>query len=254
MSEYSIRKGLTTIVTGGGKKLGATIAFEFARQGADVVIFDRSVNEESNPVMEAIREAGGSCISVQGDVASEPDVERVFARAIEAFGRIDIIVHTTGPWTDVGLIELESVDWDRVMNSNLKGAFLISKLAYPYLKQSGRGRIIHISADSSQVRNHTVYGLAKNGINHLTQTLALEMAPEVTVNAVAPGLLDVAEIGETHLRYARANTPLGRLVSYEDVSSMVMLMCSSVFDMVTGQTLVMDGGRTIPRYNHYPSE
>ena len=133
------------------------------------------------------------------------------------------------------------------MNTNLKAAYYASQLAFRFMKTQGWGRVVSISAGSAFVRNHSVYGLAKNALLVLTEALALDFAPHVTVNAVAPGLIDDPSVPEGTKDAAKQDTPLRRLVTYPQVADMVCLLCSPAFDTVTGQVIVMDGGQTIPR-------
>lgn len=244
----------TAIVTGGSKRLGASISIELAKKGANIVILDRSIDENSSWVIDEIKKLGKKAIAIRGDVSNEQDVRKMIQRTMDTFHSIDILIHNAGPWTETHLKDLEINEWDQIMNGNLKGAFLTSKLVCPYMKENKRGKIIHLSAEGSFARNHTVYGLAKNGINTLTQSLALEFAPEITVNAISPGLLHDPGIKKDLLNYANKDTPLGRIATYEEVAHMIVMMCSPLFDIVTGQVIVMDGGRTILRYEHNPPE
>jgi NAD(P)-dependent dehydrogenase (short-subunit alcohol dehydrogenase family) len=115
------------------------------------------------------------------------------------------------------------------------------------MKAQGWGRVVSISAGSAFVRNHSVYGLAKSALLALTGSLALEFAPQVTVNAVAPGLIDDPEVPAWLKEAVEKDTPLHRLVTYQEVADMVCLLCTPEFDTVTGQVILMDGGQTIPR-------
>ncbi|WP_078551839.1 SDR family NAD(P)-dependent oxidoreductase [Bacillus alkalicellulosilyticus] len=242
----------TVCITGGSKQLGAKMAIEFAKKGANLVLFDRSIEEMGSAIVSEIQAIGVRVLAVKGDVSNEEDVNSMKERAMAEFGRIDILIHTAGPWTNTPLKDLDVQKWDAIINGNVKGAYLTSKVVYPVMKQQGWGRIIHISADSSFVRNQTVYGLSKQAVNTLTESLALEMAPKVTVNAIAPGLLEVEEVDSVIREHGKQNTPLNRLATYEDVSQMALFMCSPLFDMVTGKVIVMDGGRTIASYPHFP--
>ncbi len=133
------------------------------------------------------------------------------------------------------------------MDTNLKAAYYASQLAFQSMQVRGWGRVVSVSAGSAFVRNHSVYGLAKSALLTLTESLALEFAPQVTVNAVAPGLIDDPDVPVEIREIARRDTPLHRLVTYQEVADMVCLLCSPAFDAVTGQVILMDGGQTIPR-------
>lgn len=245
--------GKTALITGGSKRLGAQIALDLAQAGANIVIFDRSVDENSRIVQE-LRQLGHKVLAIRGDVAKEQDIRTMLAEATSRFGGIDVLVHNAGPWTAQPLQELDFKTWDKIMDANVKGAFMLAQLVTPMMKQQRWGKMIYLSAESSFVRSHTVYGLAKHSLNALTESLALEYAPDIHVNAVSPGLLDEPAYGEELLDYARGETPLGKLASYKEVSQMVLALCSPLFEMVTGKVIVMDGGRTIPRYSHHPPQ
>jgi NAD(P)-dependent dehydrogenase (short-subunit alcohol dehydrogenase family) len=136
------------------------------------------------------------------------------------------------------------------MNANLKAVYLITQLVAAGMRRAGWGRVVNIGATSGLVRSHGVYGLAKAALLPLTQALALELAPAVTVNAVVPSQIASARTDRmaTYKAAAIAGTPLGRLVTQAEIGQMVVRLCSSEFDFVTGQAIVMDGGRVIPRF------
>ena len=141
--------GRTAIIIGGSKKLGYLTAIELAKKGANIVIFDRSANKSSGELMGQITNLGRKAIAVQGNVSNEQDVKTLIQRTIETFNSIDIVINTAGPWVKTKLMDLESKDWDYIMDSNMKGVYLISKLVYPHMKGNKWGRIVNISADSS---------------------------------------------------------------------------------------------------------
>ena len=133
--------GRTAIIIGGSKKLGYLTAIELAKKGANIVIFDRSANKSSGELMGQITNLGRKAIAVQGNVSNEQDVKTLIQRTIETFNSIDIVINTAGPWVKTKLMDLESKDWDYIMDSNMKGVYLISKLVYPHMKGNKWGRI-----------------------------------------------------------------------------------------------------------------
>jgi NAD(P)-dependent dehydrogenase (short-subunit alcohol dehydrogenase family) len=151
------------------------------------------------------------------------------------------------------LTELEEADWDTVWDVNVKAAQLATRELAPAMRAAGWGRIVLLSAGSAYLRNHSVYGLAKQAVAFLAEELALELGPEVTVNAVAPGQIaesadDIAEHDPDFVRRATAATPAGRLVRRGEVAELVALLCSPPFDLVTGATLPVDGGWRLQRF------
>jgi NAD(P)-dependent dehydrogenase (short-subunit alcohol dehydrogenase family) len=235
------------LVTGASRKLGAAIATSLSRQGARVVVnYHTSVGAAENLVQELVR-AGGEAVAIQGDVTDPGSIQRLVEGTIGAYGSLDILVNNAGPYIDTPLASLPLEQWDWIMGANLKAAYYASQLAFQSMKVQGWGRVVSISAGSAFVRNHSVYGLAKNALLALTESLALEFAPRVTVNAVAPGLIDDPEVTAWLKEAVEKDTPLHRLVSYQEVADMVCLLCAPEFNTVTGQVIVMDGGQTIPR-------
>jgi NAD(P)-dependent dehydrogenase (short-subunit alcohol dehydrogenase family) len=166
---------------------------------------------------------------------------------------VDVLVNNAGPFEIVPLHQLTSERFDEVWRANLGAArTLVARLA-PGIQASGWGRVVNISAGSAYVRNHSAYTLAKAALEVLTEQLALELGPSVTVNAIAPGQIaesadEVAEIDPTFVDRAIAATPLGRLVTRAEVAALVSSLCSPLFDAVTGVTIPVDGGWRLPRF------
>lgn len=235
------------LVTGASRKLGATIATELVRQGARVVVNYHSSATEANALTQALRGEGGEAVAIQGDVSDANSIAGLIDKTLDTFGTLDILVNNVGPYTDIPLATLPLDEWDWIMNTNLRAAYYASQLAFQSMKTQGWGRILSISATSAFVRNHSVYGLAKNAVLTLTESLALDFAPQVTVNAVAPGLIDDPTVPTKIKDTVLQDTPLHQLVTYQQVAEMVCLLCSPAFDMVTGQVIIMDGGQAIPR-------
>jgi NAD(P)-dependent dehydrogenase (short-subunit alcohol dehydrogenase family) len=191
---------------------------------------------------------GVRAIPIQADVSDPEQATHLVAATWETIGPIDVVVNNAGPYVDTPFLALPTADFDWIMATNVRSTFLVSQAAGQRMKARGRGHIINIAATDTYHRSHSVYGLAKTGVVHMTEALALELAPEVRVNAIAPDLLaDNEAMKPDFVQQAVAATPLGRLVSRAEVAEMVCLLCTPAFDIVTGQTIVMDGGRSIPR-------
>jgi NAD(P)-dependent dehydrogenase (short-subunit alcohol dehydrogenase family) len=154
---------------------------------------------------------------------------------------------------DTPFLDLPLADFERIMNGNLRATFLATQHAGKQMKARGSGCIVNIAATDAFNRNCSVYGLAKAGIIYLTEAMALELAPEVRVNAIAPDLIADNEDMSTELvEDAVSATPMARLVTRAEVAHMVYLLCAAPIGIVTGQTIVMDGGRSIPRRSRPP--
>jgi NAD(P)-dependent dehydrogenase (short-subunit alcohol dehydrogenase family) len=175
-------------------------------------------------------------------------VRRLVADAAEALGgRIDVLVNNAGPFSMTPYVDLPEAEWDQVWDANVKAAYVASQCVAPAMKSSGWGRIVNVSAGSHVLRNHSIYGLAKNAVIFLTEELAVELGPEVTVNAVSPGQIvesaaDIAEFDGTFVDRSIEATPAGRLVTRREVADLVVALCSPEFAVVTGAAIPADGG------------
>lgn len=242
--------GRTALVTGASSGAGVEIARELARAGARVAVHYRSARADAERVVEQIRGEGGEAEAFAADVSRSDDVRRLIGAVRERLGPPQILVNNAGPFNDRPLRALAEDEWDYMMNANLKAAWLLAQLVADDMTRLGWGRIVNIGATSGFVRTHSVYGLAKAALLHLTETLALELAPAITVNAVVPSQIASARTDAMpdYKAAAIAGTPLGRLVTAPEIARMVVLVCSPDFDFVTGRAIVLDGGRAIPTF------
>ena len=248
MSEETFLRGKVALVTGASSGAGVDIAHELARLGARVAVHYRSSRAGADEVVETIRAAGGEAATFQADVAVSDDVRRLVAEVDGRLGPVSVLVNNAGPFADTAFRTLTERDWDYVMNTNLKSVFLTSQLVLAGMETLGWGRIVNLGATSAFVRSHSVYGLAKAALLHMTESMAVDFAPHVTVNAVVPSQIASART-DTMPAYkaaAIAATPLKRLVTQPEIARMVALVCSPAFDFVTGRAIILDGGRTIP--------
>ncbi len=246
--------GKVALVTGGSRNLGAAISLALARQGANVAIGylqDRSSAEE---VLGQIRAEGVEGLAVQGNLADSQGVRKIVREALEWLGgTIHILVNNVGPFADTPFGQLPEAEWDRIMNSNLKATYLATQLVVPGMRRASWGRIVNLSAGSAYIRNHSVYTLAKSALITLSEALALELGPAITVNAVAPGQIaesgpDISEIDPSFVDRAIAHSPGGRLVTRAEVAQLVAWLCSPAADMITGHTIPVDAGWRLNRF------
>lgn len=242
--------GRVALVTGASNGTGVDIARALAAAGARVAVHYRADRAAAEAVAAAIRGAGGAAEVFAADVARTDDVRRLVAEVQARLGNPVVVVNNAGPFNGAAFCELAEPDWDHVMNANLKAVYLTAQLTAAGMRRAGWGRIVNIGATSGLVRSHGVYGVAKAALLALTEALALELAPVITVNAVVPSQIASARTDRlaAYKAAAIAGTPLGRLVTQAEIGRMVVRLCSSEFDFVTGQAIVMDGGRTIPRF------
>jgi len=250
----TLLEGKVALVTGASRNLGPVIVGELASAGADVALNCHPSDEaEARQAAVELAKRGREVEVFPADISRGAEVREMGEAIFERFGHIDILVHCAGPWCDTPFVELPEGDWDRIMDTNLKGAYLTSQIAVPSMKDRGWGRIVVISAGSAFIRTHSVYGLAKAGIIHFVESLAVQVAPEVTANVIAPGQIqestEIFGIDPTFVERAMDYTPLGRLVTRKEIAQMILLICSSpTMRSITGQTFVMDGGWSLHKW------
>jgi NAD(P)-dependent dehydrogenase (short-subunit alcohol dehydrogenase family) len=247
--------GRRALVTGASRNLGAEIAHHLAAAGAAVALNYRSSAAEAEAVVGALADSEGRRhAAVRGDVSDPDDVALIVAEAASRLGGpIDILVNNAGPYGATPFLEMGEDEFDRIWNSNTKATYLVTRAVAPGMRGLGWGRIVNVSASSAFVRNRSIYGLANAAIITLTEELALELAPEITVNAIAPGQIheSLEELKDYVPDWAEQvirETPRGRLATRGDVAGLVVLLCSPVFDAVTGVTIPIDGGLRLPTF------
>lgn len=254
MADDSARlDGRRAIVTGASRNLGAAIAIALARHGATVAINHRGSTADAEAVLAALAGYGAGHIAVAADVASAEEVTAMMDHVASALGGLDIVVNNAGPYGATPILEADESEWNRVIDTNLKGTWLCTKAAAPLLRRSTDGRVVNLSAVSGRVRNRGAYGLAKAAVEVLTEQLALELAPYATVNAVAPGqvaesLNELSSHDEGWARAVRDRTPRGRLVTRIELAEAIATICAAPFSSMTGTILRFDGGLGINRF------
>lgn len=240
-------EGRVAVVTGGAKGIGRAVTRALAAGGAKVVLSGRD-ESALNEACAEIRAQGGEAVSAAGDVALEADANALCEKALQAFGKAEILINNAGVTRDGLLLRMSDQDWDQVLDTNLKGAFhCIRAFARPMVKQRW-GRIVNVSSVIGLIGNagQANYAASKAGLLGLTKAVAKELASRhITVNAVAPGFIETAMTGALTEKVREgllAQIPLGRLGSPEDVAHAVAFLCSEQAGYVTGQVLTVDGG------------
>ena len=253
-------QGQVALVTGGGEGIGRTIAMALVRQQAGVAICGRRV-EELEGTADDLVQAGGDVLSVLCDVTRRVDVEHTMKRVIQKFGRLDILVNNAGASGQTSIHDPDDSKWQNILQVNLTGSYLVSKLAIPHMLPHHYGRIVNISSVLGRfgVAGYLAYCTAKHGILGFTKALALEVASQgITVNAICPTWVDTAMarkgIEETAASLgvspdefresAISMIPIKRMAEAEEVASLVLYLCSHAASAITGQALNVCGGTT----------
>jgi len=246
-------KNRIALVTGAAMGIGREIALRLANEGADLVLFDLS--EKVHDVVDEARKLGVEALGVTGDVSRRVDVERLVSEAVRVFGKIDILVNNAGIYPFKPFLEMSEDDWDRVINVNLKGTFLVTRQVAPLMVKQMYGRIINISSISGLVGfpGLSHYCASKAGVIGLTRALALELAPyNITVNTIAPGPIETGTRASTpqipeqivkQEQIVRA-IPIGRIGKPADIALTVVFLASEEAGFITGSVIVVDGGYT----------
>ncbi len=236
------------LVTGASKGVGKGIALELARAGAQVVVNYNRDGAGAEATVAEIRGMGRETFAVQADVGVAADVDRMFAQALERCPRLDILVNNAGVQTWKPLLELTEAEWDRTIDTNLKGCFLCTQRAARHMRERGRGRIVNIGSGCNKIAfpNLVDYTASKGGIEMFTKVAAVELGRyQITVNCVAPGAVEIErtklEAGDYAGTWAKL-TPLGRVGQPADVARAVVFLASDAAEFITGQTIWVDGG------------
>jgi len=245
-------KGKTAIVTGSGRGIGEGIAMVLAREGANIVVNDRTITSDAEGVVKRILAAGGKAVAVAADVSKKGEVAAMVAEAVKHFGAIDILVNNAGIESHPVLtMELKEESWDRVMSVNLKGVFLCCQAVIPQMMKQGNGRIVNIGSVAGlrmTFFGSAEYTASKYGLQGLNHHLAWELADSnITVNTVCPGavqtpLMDVSTTAEYREMTTRRLIPLGRMTRIDEIGEAVSFLASDRAAMITGQHLAVDGG------------
>ena len=235
------------IVTGAARNIGAVYARALAAEGARVVVADVLDGADT---ARAIREAGGQAVSVEADVSREDDTLRIARTALDAFGRIDILVNNAAIYLSINrrpFYEISAEEWDRVTAVNIKGVFLCAKAVFPHMRDQGGGKIINISSNTvmAGTPDFLHYIASKSALVGMTRSMARELGTHgINVNAIAPGLVEhegQTVPGEISASRVRARS-IQRRQTPEDLTGALLYLASPDSDFVTGQTLVVDGG------------
>jgi 3-oxoacyl-[acyl-carrier protein] reductase len=250
--------GKSAIVTGGGNGLGRAFADRLAMEGCQVLMADLNLGEPEKPTNERIEKAGGRQVFHKTDVTDKAEVARMAGRAMEEFGRIDILINNAGGSMAVPKVpidQIEDEDWDKVVLLNFKGTFLCTRAVVPFMKKEGKGKIVNLSSVTARIGGELTpvqYVASKGAVSTFTRHVAQELGPHgINVNAVAPGIiLSGARLEkmwyerktDDERRAYLERIPLRRLGEVSDIADAVLFLCSGESGYITGITLDVNGG------------
>src|ERR1044071_4392430 len=255
MNENELYTGKVAFVTGAGSGIGRATALAFAREGASVVVTD--VSEQGNQETARLIEAqGGRALAVRCDVQRAEDVKAALDKTVEAFGRLDFAFNNAGiePSRPAPTAEYEEEEWNRIVDTNLRGVFLCMKHEIPLILKQGGGTIVNTSSGAGVIgiKGSPAYTAAKHGMIGLTRAAALDYAAQnIRINAVCPGYIDTPMMGRftggTPEGRARviSEEPIGRMGRPEEIANTVLWLCSDGAGFVVGHALIADGGQTV---------
>jgi len=246
-------RGKVAIVTGGAKGLGRAFCEGFAKEGAKVLAVTRKDIQGLEDTIKSVRELGAEGEYLQIDVTSRADNEKMAKFAIDRFGKIDILVNNAAFYYGVerkSFTDISESEWDMMMSVNVKGSWLSTVAVFPYMKQAGKGKVINLTSEVffTGSTGFVHYVATKGAVVGLTRALAVELGPHnICINAVAPGFTDT-EASRTIAsveKYDTSKTPLRRVGLAEDIVGATLFLSSDDADFITGQTILVDGGRAM---------
>jgi len=258
--EYLMKlKDKVALVTGSSSGIGKAIAIGLAKEGADVIINYHTNQSAAAEVSNTIKAMGRDSIFIQADVGKKKEANRLIEEGWKHFNKIDILVNNAGITLGKPFLEITEELWDKVIATNLKGAFFCSQiLSKKWIKNRIQGKIINVSSvNAFQVEPNCVhYNVSKGGMHALTRSLALELSPyNINVNEIAPGFISgtniqpIEPLNDTHfVEECIRNIPLGRFGTPEECVGAVVLLASDEGRYIQGQTIIIDGGLTIAQY------
>jgi 3-oxoacyl-[acyl-carrier protein] reductase len=244
--------GKTAIVTGASRGVGRATALRLAESGANVVVNYLSAEEKANNVVELCKEIGVEAIAVQGDVSRWQDAHNLANKTIEKFGRIDLLVLNAGIWEGAPIEEMTEETWNKVLNTNLKAAWAMTKACVPAIKKQSSGAIVLVSSTAGQrgEANYSNYAASKGGQISFTKALASELCPKIRVNAVAPGWIETAMVrpafeDKNYKQSVIDSIPLRRVATADDVALSICFLLSDWSRHITGEILNINGGSVL---------
>ena len=248
----ALLRGRVAIVTGGGRGIGRATVLRLAEAGADVVVNYARNEAAAEEVAGLARRFGVRSSALRADVGSVREADALVAETLEHFGSVDLLVANAGVWEGAAVEEMSEELWDRVVAANLKGTWTVCRAAVPAMKRQGRGSIVIVSSTAGQRGEafYSNYAASKGGQISFTKSLAVELAPAIRVNSVAPGWVDTGMNtdvfgDDSFVRKITDAIPLGRVASADDVALSIVFLASDWARHITGEILNVNGGSVL---------
>lgn len=240
-------KRKVAIVTGSGRRLGRQIAISLAKKGYNLILNYHHSALEAKDTAKIIRTYGVRAVPIRADISKKIEVQRMINRTIREFGQIDLLVNNTSIFLESSLLTTTEKKWDATIDINLKGTFLCSQAVAPYMLKQKKGRIINIASlgGLQPWKEHLPYSISKAGVIMLTKILAGTLAPDIHVNAIAPGTIYLDGEEKSGVKHIPVESiPLKRYGNSKDITDMIIFL-STTSRYITGQIIPIDGGRSI---------
>src|SRR5687767_7384853 len=244
--------GKTAVVTGSSRGVGRATALRLAEGGADVVVNYLSSDVEALETVRACQNKGVEAIAIQGDVSDLLAAQSIAKQTLERFGRIDLLVCNAGMWEGAPIEEMSEEVWNKVINTNLKSAWAMTKACVPSIKKQPRGAIVMVSSTSGQrgEANYSNYSASKGGMISFTKALASELCPKIRVNCVAPGWIETAMVrpvfeDKEYEQTVLKSIPLNRMATTDDVALSICFLLSDWSRHITGEIVNINGGAVL---------
>jgi 3-oxoacyl-[acyl-carrier protein] reductase len=244
--------GRTAIVTGASRGVGRATALRLAEAGANVVVNFLKEEDKANNVVALCREKGVRAIAVQGDTSEWLAAQTLAKAALQEFGRIDLLVLNAGIWEGAPIEEMSEETWNKVINTNLKAAWAMTKACVPAMKKQEKGAIVLVSSTAGQrgEANYSNYAASKGGQISFTKALASELCPKIRVNAVAPGWIETAMVRPVfedaeYKAKVLSSIPLERMAATDDVALAICFLLSDWSRHITGEVMNINGGAVL---------
>ena len=245
-------KNRSVLITGGSRGIGRAAAFLMAKAGADVV-FDYHKNQDAAEQVKAeIERLGRRAVAIQGNIAEDSHCKELVDSIAKLFGKIDVLVNNAGIWTYAPIDEMKEAVYRETIDVNLSGLIYTTRYAVQQMKKQGHGRIINISSTSGQYGEpfYSHYAATKGAIISLTKSWAVELAPSIQVNCVAPGMVDTDMTAESlsnpdEWKQIVSQIPMGRVATAEEIAGPILFLASDLAGFITGEILNVNGGSVL---------